>query len=343
MRASRLVSLLLLLQTRGHQTAAELARELEVSVRTVYRDVEALSESGVPIYAERGPHGGVRLVEGYRTRLTGLTEDEAQALFLSGLPGPAAELGLGTVVAAARLKVLAALPPELRVRATRITQYFHLDAPGWFTQAEPVPALETLAAGVWESRLLEIDYDRGSKEVRRQVEPLGLVLKAGVWYLVARSSGQHRTYRVSRVLSARLLEDRFERPEDFDLAAFWSASMAAFRDTFPRATIELRVVEERRDELLSFFRETLREPPQTLEPSGGAGWVRLRLTIESLGEAHRQLLRFGSAVEVLEPPELRERLVDTARQILDRYAGGDGQPVASQELQRTEPVATGGG
>ena len=181
MRASRLVSLLLLLQTRGRATAADLAAELEVSVRTVHRDVEALAESGVPIYAERGPHGGIRLVDGYRTRLTGLTGDEAEALFLSGLPGPAAELGLGTVVAAARLKVLAALPGELRGRATRLVERFHLDAAGWFQAGEPVPALAGLAEAVWEGRVVEAEYNRGETTVPRRLEPIGLVLKAGVW------------------------------------------------------------------------------------------------------------------------------------------------------------------
>ena len=199
MRASRLVSLLLLLQTRGLLTAGELAAELEVSVRTVHRDVEALSEAGVPIYAERGPHGGIRLVDGYRTRLTGMTADEAEAIFLSGLPGPAAELGLGTVVTAARLKVLAALPPELRARASRLVERFHLDASGWFQAGEPVPHLGVLSEAVWDSRRVSIDYERGDRTVQRTLEPLGLVLKAGVWYVVAVADGSIRTYRVGRV------------------------------------------------------------------------------------------------------------------------------------------------
>src|SRR5881409_1647000 len=188
MRASRLVSLLLLLQARGGMTASDLAHELEVSVRTIHRDVEALGAAGVPIYAERGPAGGIRLVDGYRTRLTGMTSEEAQALFLSGLPGPAAELGLGTVVSAAQLKVLAALPPELRARASRVTQRFHLDAPGWFRSAEAVSHLEQLAEAVWDGRRIEIRYRRADRVQNRVVEPLGLVLKGGIWYLVARSN-----------------------------------------------------------------------------------------------------------------------------------------------------------
>jgi predicted DNA-binding transcriptional regulator YafY len=189
-RASRLVSLLLLLQARGGMTAAELARELEVSVRTIHRDVEALGAAGVPIFAERGPHGGIRLVDGYRTRLTGMTTEEADALFLSGLPGPAAELGLGTVVTAARLKVLAALPTELRGRASRLLERFHLDAAGWFRAGEAVPHLAAIAQCVWDGRRLEMDYDRGDRTVTRTLDPLGLVLRraSGTWS--ARTTGR---------------------------------------------------------------------------------------------------------------------------------------------------------
>ncbi|MFD1150012.1 helix-turn-helix transcriptional regulator, partial [Saccharothrix hoggarensis] len=191
MRASRLLSLLLLLQSRGRMTARELADELEVSIRTIYRDVEALGASGVPVYADRGPAGGYRLVDGYRTRLTGLTTEEAESLFLAGMPGPAAELGLGAVVAAAQLKVLAALPPELRSRAGRVRERFHLDAPGWFRGDEGTPHVAGIADAVWRQRRLRIRYVRWAQvEVERTVEPLGLVLKAGTWYLVARAHGR---------------------------------------------------------------------------------------------------------------------------------------------------------
>src|SRR3954454_22221113 len=236
-RAGRLVSILLLLQTRGHMTAEQLARELEVSVRTIYRDVDALSIAGVPIYADRGPLGGIRLVDGYRTRLTGLTTQEAETLFLSGLPGPAAELGLGTVVTAARLKVLAALPTELRARASRLVERFHLDAAGWFQASEPVPHLSTLAEAVWETQRVRIDYERGDRLVERTMEPLGLVLKAGVWYVVASTDGQIRTYRISRVAGATALEERFERPASFDLASTWAESSAAYERDAPRVDV----------------------------------------------------------------------------------------------------------
>jgi len=319
MRASRLVSLLLLLQTRGQMTAAELAAELEVSIRTVHRDVDALAESGVPIYAERGLHGGIRLVDGYRTRLTGLTADEAEALFLSGIPGPAAELGLGTVVAAARLKVLASLPGELRGRATRLVERFHLDASGWFQAGEPVPALSTLADAVWNGQRVDIDYDRGQTIANRRLEPLGLVLKAGVWYVVALADGQARTYRVSRVKRATALEERFERPADFDLAAFWAESSAAYEREVPRVDVILRVDPDRLGHLRDAVGSGAVDAADRLPEDDPAGWIRLRLRLDWPDEVPARLLAAGSSIEVLDPPEIRDRLVRIARRVLERY------------------------
>jgi len=326
MRASRLVNLLLLLQARGGMTGSQLAQELEVSVRTVYRDVEALSEAGVPIYAERGPHGGVRLVDGYRTRLTGLNEDEAQALFLSGLPGPAAELGLGTVVAAARLKVLAALPPELRARASRLTQRFHLDAPGWFRPAEPVPHLETLAAAVWEERRVTVAYRRPDRIVDRSLDPLGIVLKAGIWYLVATTDGQVRSYRVSRVEGVTVTEERFQRPPHFDLVAFWDEAIAAYQESLPQIEAILRV----RSAAIDWLATSIGDPAwatATQQPDpAGEDWVRVMLRVETIESALADLLRLGPRVEVLEPQTLRQALIDEARAVLGAYGSGSGSP-----------------
>lgn len=319
MRASRLVSLLLLLQARGALTAAALARELEVSVRTIHRDVEALAESGVPIYAERGPHGGIRLVDGYRTRLTGLTADEAEALFLSGLPGPAAELGLGTVVTAARLKVLAALPSELRGRATRLVERFHLDAAGWFQAGEPVPHLGALSEAVWEGRGVEVEYARGEGPVTRRLEPLGLVLKAGVWYLVALADGQARTYRVSRVLAVRPLDERVDRPAGFDLASYWAESSAAYEREAPRIDVTVRVHPDRVDQLRSAVGGRVVDAAQRLADPDPDGWLRLRIRLDWPDEAAAHLLSAGSSIEVLEPLEVREQIVAAARRILKRY------------------------
>src|SRR5213078_3843638 len=189
----------------------ELAERLDVSGRTIQRDAEALAEAGVPIEALRGPAGGYRLAGGYRTRLTGLTRDEAEALFV----GPAAELGLGRVFADARLKVLAALPPDLQERAERSVRFFHLDTRGWFRGEDKTPHLPALASAVWQGRRVRAHYREGPRVVQRTLDPLGLVLKAGAWYLVARRSAGLRVYRVSRVASVRPLEDSFERPPEF--------------------------------------------------------------------------------------------------------------------------------
>jgi predicted DNA-binding transcriptional regulator YafY len=319
MRASRLVSLLLLLQSRGGQTAAELARELEVSVRTIHRDVDALSASGVPIYADRGPHGGIRLVDGYRTRLTGMTADEAEALFLSGLPGPAAELGLGTVVAAARLKVLAALPTELRARASRLVERFHLDAAAWYHPDEPVPLLGPLSEAVWESQRIQIGYDRGDKTVDRILEPLGLVLKAGVWYLVAAADGQPRTYRVSRVARVASLDGHFERPDGFDLAAFWAEASAAYERDTPRVEVVLRIARDRMDRLRGVIGERPFDTIERLDEPDPDGWLRIRVKLDWPNEASTQVLAVGPGCEILEPAELRRRVGEEARRLAAAY------------------------
>ena len=327
MRASRLVQLLLLLQTRGRLTAGELAAELEVSVRTVHRDVEALSEAGVPIYADRGPHGGIRLVDGYRTRLTGMTPDEAEALFLTGLPGPAAELGLGTVVTAARLKVLAALPPELRTRASRLVERFHLDASGWFQAGEPVPFLAVLSEAVWETQRVAIDYERGDRTVQRTIEPLGLVLKAGVWYLVAVTEGSTRTYRIGRVSRAMATGERFDRPDGFDLAAFWAESSAAYERDTARVDVTVRIRPDRVGWLRRAFGDLAVDAAVEIAADDPAGWHHLALRLDWPDEVPGLLLGVGPDLEVLDPPEIRQRLFAIAWATIERYGpAGETEP-----------------
>src|SRR4051794_9948298 len=322
MRASRLISLLLLLQTRGQMTAAQLAQELEVSERTVHRDIEALSGAGVPVYAARGPHGGVSLVDGYRTRLTGMTAEEAEALFLSGVPGPAAELGLGTVMAAARLKVLAALPPELRSRAARIVERFHLDVSGWFHGVEETPLLAVMSAAVWESRVVEMTYDRGDETVERLIRPLGLVLKAGTWYVVAESETQLRTYRVSRIKSASSTEERFARRHDFDLAAYWSESTAAYERDTDRVDVTIRVSPDGIYALADIVGSAALRAAERLTPPEGDpdGWQVLRLRMDWPQEVPARLVGLGDVAEVLEPIEVRARMLQIANRVAGLYS-----------------------
>jgi predicted DNA-binding transcriptional regulator YafY len=221
------------------------------------------------------------------------------------VPGPAAELGLGGELAAARLKVLAAMPAELQERATRAQALFHLDTRGWFRAGDRVPHLPVLASAVWRGRRLALRYREGARVVRRTVDPLGLVLKGGAWYLVARRSVGMRVYRVSRVVSARALDEQLERPAGFELAPFWEEWSRAFEESRPRVEVVARVSEEVR-------RHLPRE--RRVEADG-----RIVLPFQDLGEAYRELLRFGADVEVLEPPELRERIAGTAREVAAMY------------------------
>jgi predicted DNA-binding transcriptional regulator YafY len=306
MRATRLVSLLLLLQTRGQLTATEIGARLEVSVRTVHRDVQSLAAAGVPVEAVRGVAGGYRLAGGYRTRLTGLTADEAEALFAAGMPGPAAELGLGGELAAARLKLLAALPQDLQERASRASALFHLDTRGWFRAEDKVPHLSALSTAVWRGCRVRLRYRESGKVVQRTVDPLGLVLKGGVWYLVARRSAGMRVYRVSRVAAVRLLDAAFERPDEFELRDFWEQWSRNFEQRLARVEVTVRVHDD--------VRRWLPGEPR-IEADG-----RAVLAFSHLGDAYRELLRFGSQLEVLEPKELRDRLAETGRELARLYA-----------------------
>ena len=230
MRASRLLSILIMLQMRGRLSAESLAQEFEVSIRTIYRDIDQLSAAGVPVYAERGRAGGFELHEGYRTRRTGLTHSEAEVLLLAGAGGAAADLGLGAEAAAAQLKLLASLPPESGASAQRVASRFHLDAAPWYARIDPPDVLPALAAAVWQDQRVRIGYESWKAAVTREIDPLGLVLKAGVWYLVASApkvvgkKTASRTYRVSNISSLNVLPASFTRPARFDLAQHWEAS-----------------------------------------------------------------------------------------------------------------------
>ncbi|MGW0840567.1 helix-turn-helix transcriptional regulator [Streptomyces sp. NPDC002787] len=330
MKSSRLVSILLLLQTRGRMTAAQLAEELEVSVRTVYRDVEALGAAGVPLYGDAGHAGGYRLLDGYRTRLTGLTTDEAEALFLAGAPGPAAELGLGAVLAAAQLKVRAALPAELRAHADRVAGRFHLDAPGWYAEADDTPFLPAVAEAVWNSRVVHVLYRRWAEptDVRRRLEPYGIVLKAGRWYVVA-GPGPH-TYRVDQILELDTTDEEFTRPDDFDLAAYWTAYQRDFHDRLYRGEALVRLAPG-----VTLARAV--NVDEGTEDDGGTGddggtrddgWTTVSVPIESVERAHGEFLRLGTDIEVLEPAELRGVIARTVAELAERYGnaarnGGD--------------------
>ena len=321
MRASRLISLILLLQSRETMTAGELARELEVSERTVYRDVLALSAAGIPIYADQGRGGGYRLVGGYRTGLTGLSREEAEALFLSGLPGPAGQLGLADEVAAVRLKMLAALPPALREASARTGRRFHLDIPGWFTAADPPPLLTELARASWADQVVELRYRR-DREVTRTVEPYGLVLKAGVWYLVGRVGGGHRTYRVDRIVGVEPTGATFDRDQTFDLPAFWTERAADFAESLLTMEVTVRLSPAGM-RALRFAAEppAVRRAQEAAGPPDAEGWVVTRLPVESMVIGYSALLRLGPEVEVLDPPELRDLMAEAAVRLAALYGG----------------------
>lgn len=322
MRASRLLSILLLLQTRGRMSAQALAEELEASVRTVFRDVDQLSAAGIPIWAERGRNGGFQLREGWRTKLTGLTTDEASAIFLAGLPGPAAELGLGEAMTSAQLKLLAALPAEWQAGAQRVGARFHLDPVDWFRSAEPTEYLRAVAEAVWQERRLKMRYRSWNRVSDRLADPLGLVLKAGAWYMVARSEGEVRTFRLSSIQALEMLDTRFSRPRKFDLPKYWNASTKRFETSVYRTKARLRVSPLGLRRLQSFSPTVAESATRSATAPDADGWMQVTIPIESAEDAAREMLRLGAEAEVLEPAELRACLKSAVDRLAMLYADG---------------------
>lgn len=315
MRADRLLSIVLLLQSRGSLTAPQLAAELEVSVRTIYRDMVALGTAGIPVY---GDASGYQLVDSYQTRLTGLTADEARGLVLTGLPGAAADLGLAEAVAAAQLKLAAALPDALRERATRMRQRFHLDAPGWYHDGDSSDHLEAVADAVWRQHVLTVRYENWTREVERRLEPYGLVLKAGKWYLVANAGRGVRTYRVNQIRELTVLPETFPWPAGFDLAAYWRAHIAEFRTRLHQGEALVRLSPEALELLPHLMGRAVADAAAAGEPQAD-GWVLARLPIETEVHAAREFLRLGAGAEVLAPESLRARLAATAAALATLY------------------------
>lgn len=327
MRASRLLSVLLLLQSRGRMSAQALAKESGVSVRTILRDIEHLGESGVPVTAERGRTGGFSLLDGWRTRLTGLTSHEAQALFMGGLPGPAKELGLGEALASAQLKLLATLPEGWQHDARRVGARFHLDPVPWYRSAARANHLPAVSGAVWDERRLKVRYESWAGVVERTLEPLGLVLKAGEWYLVARPGAgrgsEPRTYRLSNILDLVVDDVRFARPAAFDLAAYWAESTARFEREIQRGTAVVRATSRGLKQLRATGAAVAAAIDAARLEKDRAGRFRVEIPIESVEHAAATLLPLGAEVEVLEPVALRARLVAMAEAVLRAYGASE--------------------
>jgi predicted DNA-binding transcriptional regulator YafY len=321
MRADRLLSILMVLQSRGRLTAQQLAEELEVSVRTIYRDLDALSAAGVPVYAERGPGGGCALLDSYRTTLTGLTQDQVRALFMISIPAPLVELGVGPDLKAALLKLSAALPSSRRSDEERVRRRIHLDSVEWSPVSEPVPHLQTIQRAVWQDRRLQVTYHLPfDAQAEWLVDPYGLVAKASTWYLVCARNGHVRALRVSRILDAHVADGSFERPAEFDLAAFWRAwcdDVESSRSAYP-ATV--RVAPGLVAWLPRFFGEQIHDELARASPPDGRGWITLTLTFETLLDARARILAMGGALEVVEPRALRDSVLDYASQIVALYS-----------------------
>jgi predicted DNA-binding transcriptional regulator YafY len=319
-RADRLLAILMLLQARGRMTARQLAAEVEVSERTIYRDLDALSTAGIPVYAERGPRGGCGLLDSYRTTLTGLTDHEVRALFMLSMPGPLADLGVGAELKAALLKLSASLPDARRPDEEQMRARIHLDSAPWFQQREPTPHLRTIYEALWSDRMLALTYHLPFEtRVERIVSPYGLVAKSSVWHLVFARDGVVRVIQVARVLDAHLLQEHFTRPADFDLSVFWDKWCTAHEQRSQHYRALVRAAPELIPYLPLYFGSRARDLLAQASSPDPDGWLTLTLTFESFEAARGRILGMGRAVEVISPQALRDSIIDFAGQIVTFY------------------------
>ncbi|WP_026010917.1 helix-turn-helix transcriptional regulator [Paenibacillus sp. OSY-SE] len=316
MRADRLISILLFLQNRGRMTSRELAEKLEVSERTIHRDMEALSAAGIPVFAERGSNGGWALFEGYRTNLTGMKTEEMQSLLLAHSSRLLGDLGLGDFFDDAFQKLLAAFPATMRGDVEIVRQRIHVDGAGWHQSDELLPELPIVQEAIWEEKKLFIQYRRDDAIVDRVVEPLGLVAKSSIWYLIAiAEGGDMRTYRISRMVSARMSTESFERPDSFDLALYWEQSTKKFKASLPQYPSRVRFS----DKVLSRISQQ-RYMKILHTESVDSHWLDADVEFHTLDSACEILLGYGPLVEVLAPAELREKVLSQAKAILLMYS-----------------------
>ncbi|WP_028925404.1 helix-turn-helix transcriptional regulator [Pseudonocardia acaciae] len=322
MRADRLLSLVLLLRNRGRMTAAALARELEVSTRTVQRDVDALSAAGIPVYADRGRDGGYALLAGFSTDLTGLTPDEAVALLTARSQATSDALGLGPAFASAMRKVIAAIPATTRPNATTAADRVLVRPGGWLADPTPEPALPALQHAVFTARRLRLRYrpaePPGSPPPKgaptwRTVDPIGLVSAAGRWYLLALRNGQDRTYRVSRITEAVELDEPAHRPNDVDLEALWHRRRTEFRSARARLTVRTRIRPTRHPHLANAALTLT--PVPTKDPT----WLTFDAEFGDLQHAESALWTLAPHAEALSPPELRAALAARATQVMTAH------------------------
>ena len=319
MRADRLLSIVLLLQTHRHLTSRSLAERLEVSERTIHRDMEALSGAGIPVIAERGSGGGWSLMGEYRTNLTGLNETEIQSLFVTQAPKVLADLKLTKASDAALLKLLAALPAMYRKGAERARQRIYIDSAGWNRSEESVPHLQLVQEAIWTERKLRITYERGPDcgAVERELDPLGLVAKGSAWYLVAGVDGVVRGYRISRISRAELIPAACSIPENFDLRSYWENSAATFKSTLPNYLATFRVAPS--VFLRLRFAGRFARVGEVSETDAD-GWYKVSVGFDVEEMACEYALGFGPNLEVLEPMSLKEKVREMAKRVVEKYS-----------------------